>query len=191
VRYYVSLGPDSADVFGAPPQNTNDVLRSGPQNTDQEWVVDLQDLPSGALSVSVNGRKVDADVHAVGEQLSVRVNGQMVDLTTEGAAPKVGVIGRGYRTYVAVESERQRAANAVRKGANRGSENLVRAPMPGRIVKVLVSRGEVVVAGQALLVMEAMKMENELKAKAPSTIAEVHVAAGEAVEGGAKLVTLA
>jgi biotin carboxyl carrier protein len=62
--------------------------------------------------------------------------------------------------------------------------------MPGRIVKVLVAKGDAVKAGQALLVMEAMKMENELKAKADATIAEVHVIAGAAVEGGAKLITL-
>jgi biotin carboxyl carrier protein len=187
----VSLGAGSANVLGSGGQNTTDVARPGADAATQEFVVDVQDLPSGALSISVNGRTVEADVQPVGEQLSVRVNGQMVDLTTEGTAPEVGVIGRGYRTYVAVESERQRAANAVKKGGTRGSENVVRAPMPGRIVKILVARGDAVVAGQPLLVMEAMKMENELKAKAPATIGEVHVGPGEAVEGGAKLVTLA
>ncbi len=152
--------------------------------------VDVQDLPSGALSVKVDGRDVDADVTALGEQLSVRVDGKVVDLTTEGTAPDVGVIGRGYRTYVEVESERQRAANAVKKGAARGPDNLVRAPMPGRIVKVLVEKGDAVVVGQALLVMEAMKIENEIKARSAAIIVVVHVEAGAAVEGGAKLVTL-
>lgn len=155
-----------------------------------ESIVEVQDLPSGALSVMVDGQAVNADVVALGEQLSVRIDGKMVDLTTEGSAPRVGIIGRGYRTYVEVESERQRAANAVKKGTGGASENLVRAPMPGRIVKVLVAKGDAVKAGQALLVMEAMKMENELKAKADATIAEVHVVAGAAVEGGTKLVTL-
>jgi biotin carboxyl carrier protein len=168
VRYYVKLGAASV-----------------------ESVVEVQDLPSGALSVMVDGRKIDADVVALGEQLSVRVDGKVVDLTTEGSSPRVGVIGRGYRTYVDVESERQRAANAVKRGGGGASENLVRAPMPGRIVKVLVEKGDAVTAGQPLLVMEAMKMENEIKAKAAATIAEVHVAAGSTVEGGAKLVTLA
>ena len=167
MRYYVKLGAASA-----------------------ESVVEVQELPSGALSVVVDGRRVEADVVAVGEQLSVRVDGKIVDLTTEGASPRVGVIGRGYRTYVDVESERQRVANAVKKGAG-ASENLVRAPMPGRIVKVLVSKGDAVTAGQPLLVMEAMKMENELKAKGDAIIADVHVAAGATVDGGAKLVTLA
>jgi biotin carboxyl carrier protein len=154
--------------------------------------VDVHDLPSGALSVAVGGRRVDADVIALGEQLSVRVDGKVVDLTTEWSdGPRVGVIGRGYRNYVEVESERQRAANAVKKGAGGGSENHLRAPMPGRIVKVLVEAGAVVVAGQAILVMEAMKMENEIKVRGDATIGEIHVTAGATVEGGAKLVTLA
>ncbi len=167
MRYYVKLGAASA-----------------------ESVVEIEELPSGALSVVVDGKKVVADVVSVGGQLSVRIDGKVVDLTTEGASPRVGVIGRGYRTYVDVESERQRVANAVKKSGG-ASENLVRAPMPGRIVKVLVAKGDAVTAGQPLLVMEAMKMENELKAKGDATIADVHVAAGATVEGGAKLVTQA
>jgi biotin carboxyl carrier protein len=156
-----------------------------------EAVVDVHDLPNGSLSVTIDGRKVDADVMALGEQLSIRVDGKVVDLTTEGSAPQVGVIGRGYRTYVEVESERQRAANAVKKGGGGASENVVRAPMPGRIVKVLVNKGDSVTVGQPLLVMEAMKMENEIKAKGAGAVAEVHVVTGAAVESGAKLVTLA
>ncbi len=169
MRYYVKLSEASAEAT----------------------VVDVQDLPGGELSVSIGGRKVDADVVALGKQLSIRVDGKVIDLTTEGSAPRVGIIGRGYRTYVEVESERQQAANAVKKGGGGASENLVRAPMPGRIVKVLVAKGDAVVAGQALLVMEAMKMENEIKAKAPANIGEIHVVAGATVESGAKLVTLA
>lgn len=157
----------------------------------EPMVVDVHDLPNGALEVVAFGRKVDADVIDLGEQLSVRVDGKVVDLTTEGAGPTVGIIGRGYRNYVEVESERQRAANSVKKGGGSGGDNLVRAPMPGRIVKILVNRGDTVAAGQPLLVMEAMKMENEIKAKSAATILDVHVAAGAAVEGGIKLVTLA
>lgn len=64
------------------------------------------------------------------------------------------------------------------------------APMPGLIVRVSVKAGDRVEAGQGLVVMEAMKMENELRATAPGTVKSVEVSAGTAVEKGALLVAL-
>jgi len=170
MRYYVTLDPKP----GAEP-----------------IVVDVKELPSGALEVRVGNDPVEVDVVSLGEQLSVRIDGKVVDLTTEGTPPEIGAIASGHRSYVRVESDRQRAANAAKKGAAGGAERVVKSPMPGRIVKVLVEKGAEVGVGQPLLVMEAMKMENEIKAKAAATIVEVHVVAGATVEGGAKLVTLA
>jgi biotin carboxyl carrier protein len=153
-------------------------------------VVDLHELPSGELNVTIDGRRVEVDVVPVGGQLSVRVDGKVVDLTTEGTPPEMGAVASGHRSYVRVESERERAAEAARKGARKGGDLLVRSPMPGRIVKIFVKNGDRVEAGQALLVMEAMKMENEIKARAACTIVEVHTAPGATVEGNAKLITL-
>jgi biotin carboxyl carrier protein len=61
------------------------------------------------------------------------------------------------------------------------------APMPGKIVRVLVRTGEAVQARQPLIVIEAMKMENELRAAAAGTVAEVLVEEGQSVEAGALL----
>jgi biotin carboxyl carrier protein len=84
-----------------------------------------------------------------------------------------------------------RAADSAKKGSGSAGGGVVKSPMPGRVVKVLVAKGDKVQAGQGLLVLEAMKMENEVKAKAAGTVTEVHVTTGSAVEGNAKLVTLA
>ena len=62
--------------------------------------------------------------------------------------------------------------------------------MPGRIVKVLVSAGDTVVAGQGIVIVEAMKMENELRAEIDGTVETIHVHADDRVEGNANLVTL-
>ena len=53
-------------------------------------VVDLHELPSGELNVTIDGRRVEVDVVPVGGQLSVRVDGKVVDLTTEGTPPEMG-----------------------------------------------------------------------------------------------------
>ena len=67
---------------------------------------------------------------------------------------------------------------------------ILKAPMPGLVVKVLVEPGQTVGQGQSLVVLEAMKMENELKAPAAATVGAVSVRAGQAVEKGQALVTL-
>jgi biotin carboxyl carrier protein len=60
----------------------------------------------------------------------------------------------------------------------------VGAPLPGKITHVAVRPGDTVAAGDTLLVIEAMKMENELRAGAPGTVAEVRVRAGQTVNAG-------
>ncbi len=60
----------------------------------------------------------------------------------------------------------------------------LKAPMPGLVVRLLAREGEAVVAGQGLVVLEAMKMENELRAGAPGVVASIRVAPGQAVEKG-------
>ena len=64
----------------------------------------------------------------------------------------------------------------------------VQAPMPGKVLQVLVKPGDAVEEGQALLVLEAMKMENMIKAVVAGIVSEVPIAEGEAVEKGALLV---
>jgi biotin carboxyl carrier protein len=170
VRYYVSLEPDSQA---------------------KPVVVDLVELPSGALEARIDDRPVELDVAYLGAQLSARVDGQVVDLTIEGSPPEVGAVASGHRSYVRVESERMRAAEQAKKATVGAGDRVVKAPMPGRVVKVLVAKGDVVEVGRGLVVLEAMKMENEVRAKVAGTVAEVHVKPGATVEGSAKLVTLA
>ena len=64
------------------------------------------------------------------------------------------------------------------------------APMPGKVVRVLVEAGDAIVARQPLVVVEAMKMENELRAGRDGTVAEVHACEGVSVDAGALLVVI-
>ncbi len=98
--------------------------------------------------------------------LGVHVNGRQVALTIS-------------------ESGRAR----VRGGAaahGHGPQRLL-APMPGKVVKVLVRPGDAVEAGQGLIVVEAMKMENELRAAKAGRVASVAVTEGQSVDAGAVL----
>lgn len=169
MRYYVSLDP-AAQV--------------------EPTVVDVTELPTGQLEVTLGGKVVPVDAVWLDGSASIRVGGRVVDLTVEGQPPELGAVASGHRSYVRVESERQRSAAAAQQGSAGKSEKTIKAPMPGRVVRMLVAAGATVEAGATLCVIEAMKMENEVKAKAAATVVEVHVAEGTAVEGGGKLFTL-
>jgi biotin carboxyl carrier protein len=74
-------------------------------------------------------------------------------------------------------------------GSGSGPQRLV-APMPGKVVRVLVKAGDTVTARQPVVVVEAMKMENELRATSAGVVKSVEVAAGTVVEKGTLLVAL-
>ena len=97
----------------------------------------------------------------------------------------------GYRFEVEALDERTRAIRdlSAANAAPTGPAPII-APMPGMIVRVNVSVGDRVEAGQGIVVMEAMKMENELRATAAGTVNSVNVTSGTAVEKGALLVEL-
>lgn len=69
-----------------------------------------------------------------------------------------------------------------------GGGGVVKALMPGRVVRVLVNKGDAVQKGGGLLILEAMKMENEIQAPVDGVVDEIFVSSGDTVEGGAELV---
>jgi len=94
-------------------------------------------------------------------------------------------------TEVRVETERERQVKRYAFGSGNSHKRLeVRAPMPALIARVEVVVGEEVSAGQGLLVLEAMKMENEIKAHQPGNVKEVFVTNGATVEKGQLLMLL-
>jgi len=97
----------------------------------------------------------------------------------------------GYRFDAEALDERTRAIRD-QSAASAAPVGLapVRAPMPGLIVRVNVTPGDEVEAGQGVVVMEAMKMENELRTTAAGRVRSVEVTPGTAVEKGAVLITL-
>ncbi|HEX3777442.1 MAG TPA: biotin/lipoyl-containing protein [Polyangiaceae bacterium] len=95
----------------------------------------------------------------------------------------------GGRFQVRAQSERERAAQRTQLNDARGSKQIL-APMPGRIVRVACAPGARVSKGDALVVIEAMKMQNELRAKLDGVVREVRVTTGANVERGAVLVEL-
>ncbi|MEM6962785.1 MAG: biotin/lipoyl-containing protein [Myxococcota bacterium] len=152
--------------------------------------MDVQVTEGNSVQVSISGRQVEADIQPVPGGVNLIADGKVVDLMVGGPSPDLRVASGGTRASVRVLNERNRRRRRSDSSAD-GTAKELRAPMPGRVVKVLVAEGEEVVEGQPLVVVEAMKMENELRAQSGGKIARVSVSEGQSVEGGALLVAFA
>lgn len=97
----------------------------------------------------------------------------------------------GERFEIEVQDDRSKQIEALTgQGRKAAVGGVVKAPMPGLVVRVEVTAGQAVEVGEGLVVVEAMKMENELRASHNGMVEHVHVKAGDRVEKGAPLITL-
>lgn len=98
----------------------------------------------------------------------------------------------GRRLTAEVVDERTRAIRAMTRATSGPTgPRPVKAPMPGLVVRIEVAVGDAVTAGQGVLIMEAMKMENELRADAPGIVARINATPGQAVEKAMVLIEFA
>jgi biotin carboxyl carrier protein len=142
----------------------------------------------GRYTVRLEGREMEVDVRDAGPHtMSLIVDAQSHEIAIERSEGGYRVAVRGEVLDVGLV-EGARGAAAPRRAS--GGPARVQAPMPGKLVRVLVSAGEEVGAGQGLVVMEAMKMENEIRAPRAGRVKEAPVREGQAVETGALLVLL-
>jgi len=152
------------------------------------------------------GRERTADVTSSPESLQVRLDGGepvevtllgRADVTTVSVGGRVFTLLRAANGEVVAERTRlgatlsARSAEALRRGGGAADAGaLVRSPMPGRVLKVLVTEGASVDAGAPVVVIEAMKMENELVATRAGVVKSVRVRAGDTVERDAPLLEI-
>lgn len=155
----------------------------------REREVDVVVAPSGAIAVTLDGAPYTGDIRPIPGGFSLRDGGRVRDVLVASPAPgEVHLAAGPHRAKAELTSDQARKARGA--GAATAKKEL-RAPMPGRVVKVLVAKGVEVTPGQPLVVIEAMKMENELRATAAATVQDVHVVEGASVEARALLVTFA
>ena len=129
-------------------------------------------------------RELDAEILPGGGALSLRRDGRMhlIDLTPREAPGAVAASVDGRAVDLTVMDELRALAQEAREAA--GGDGAVKAEIPGLVVAVNVAAGDAVSAGDTLLVLEAMKMQNEIAAPIDGTVGEVLVEAGQSVNAG-------
>ena len=143
----------------------------------KDYSVTITDFTATTADVEVNGNKYSVGIKDLGIE-------QVADLKPQFsavAAPAGSPIATG---GVAA------AEPTLHKPASIANASAIMSPLPGLIQKILVKVGDTVTAGQNLLVMEAMKMENEIQAKSAGTVTAINVKEGDSVEEGIELVVI-
>jgi biotin carboxyl carrier protein len=145
--------------------------------------------------VTIGGRRIVASVAESGGRWSM-----LLGESRTWRSYEVSIEGRGNGDHIVHVNGQAIPVSiveprAVRRRAHVGERRdagsvVIAAPMPGRIVKVLVKPGDIVAARQGVVVVEAMKMENELRATRAGTVAEVRVSEGMSVEARSILVVI-
>jgi len=156
--------------------------------TESLGEVEVEVLRHGAsYRVRIGERWLEADFVSVGPFVrSLRLDdGTQLSLTHHCNDNKHEISFGG--ATVTVDIIDPLAAKRRRREDEIGSSGVVKALMPGRVVRVLVAKGEAVRKGAGLLILEAMKMENEITAPADGTVDELFVEPGQTVEAGAEL----
>jgi glutaconyl-CoA/methylmalonyl-CoA decarboxylase subunit gamma len=148
--------------------------------------------PDGRFRISIDGVEHGVDAAALRPgswSLIIAGRSYQVDLDHRrgGIAASVGA---GEVMLQVEDALHRRLASAAGTRAPARGES-IRAPIAGKVVKVLVAVGDQVAPGRAVIVLEAMKMENELAAERGGTVSGIHKAAGQAVDTGDLLVELA
>lgn len=161
------------------------------QRDGRETNVHLESTARG-WEVTIEGRVYHVD--------AARVRGSLHSLVIEGAQHEVAVQERGKGVWrvshpggleeIEVMDPIAYLARQAQAAAVPGGPKIVKAQMPGRVVKILAGEGEAVDAGAGVVVLEAMKMENEIQADFAGFVSKLFVATGRAVESGDALFEL-
>ncbi len=165
-KYRVNIGDRQyrVEING---KNVKGVIDGNPVSLDAVWV-------GGSdhdLSLFLDDRNYDLRIDETGDQLTIIHAGLRVDcrIVDEHLAD--------LKTLAGVTEKPQ-------------GKTIVKSPMPGLIVRVLVSAGDNVTKGDRLFVIEAMKMENEVKAPCSGTVTHLTVTTGEAITSGRELLVI-
>ena len=160
-------------------------MKLRPSGQSGELEVEIVSRQGAEVRAKINGREIVAEVQPLASGgATISIDGRRFRIASARRKDTI-MVAVGPRTFVFVR---------VEEGARRGHHGLtapeITAPMPGKVLRVMVKDGDVVSAGQPLVVLEAMKMETTLAAESDAIVKRVAVAAGQMVDHGAVLIEL-
>src|SRR4051794_23872136 len=133
---------------------------------------------------TVDGEAIEANALVTRpDVLSIIIHGRAYEVKRERTPTDTHLWVKNSRFAVEVRDPRSLRSRKSKAGSTEGPQKIA-APMPGKIVRILASAGAVVEAGQGIIVVEAMKMQNEMKSPKAGTVKQLLVAEGATVNAG-------
>ncbi len=157
------------------------------EETRKEWHIGLKKDTSEEWKKIVLPKENYQVGHDGTVSLIFNNSSYLMDLTQQGT--DYTVYTRGSHRNVSILDDERILRDSLMGGRSLGGQENLKAGMPGKIVKIFVKPGDVIKAGEPLLIMEAMKMENEMKASEDVVIDKIHVEEGINIESGSLLIS--
>ncbi len=148
------------------------------------WLINLQEDGGEWVKYEIS----KDDYRLVENAINLIFNGGSYLMDVFGSGTEYTVYTRSSVRNVTIYNDEAILHESLKKGGAMGAADKLAAGMPGKIVKIMVNKGDIVKANQPILIMEAMKMENEMRAAADVKVKDVLVKAGDSVESGQNLV---
>lgn len=153
-------------------------------NGNRTATIDLHNRVGSKAIITVDGKKYDIDVVEVEQGVySIIYNGKSYNVELiQGETSKKYIVNTFAKTFnIDIIDAEAKYISSRNKGAEMEGANQISSPMPGKVVRIPVSVGDQVLAGQTLIVVEAMKMQSEFKASGDKVVREILVKEGDVV----------
>lgn len=158
---------------------------------EREVTISIEELGGSNYKVAIDGVEHVVDAQRItGNLWSVLYGNESfeVDVTPLPAEEYEVLINGDCHKFTLMNEQRRAMIRAGGKGS--AGKAMLTSPMPGKVVKLLVTEGQEVEAGQGVIVVEAMKMENELRSPRAGIVAEVRATEGALVDANAVLIVI-
>ena len=152
--------------------------------TRRAWKINLQEDGHEWVHYDIS----KDDYKLVENAINLIFNGGSYLMDVFGSGTEYTVYTRSSVRNVTIYNDEALLHESLKKGGQLGAGDKLSAGMPGKIVKIMVNKGDVVKANTPILIMEAMKMENEMRTSHDTKIKDILVKAGDSVESGQTLI---
>jgi biotin carboxyl carrier protein len=154
-------------------------------------IKESQNPTESPLTVRIGDKDYQVDYRQLtGSLYSLIMDGRSHQVTVTKGEGGYEVYLRGKTYPVQILDEAAKRLRVSKRGAAASGQQTISAPMPGKVLKLLVKVGDSIQSGQGIVVVEAMKMENEIRSSAPGMVKEIKVSEGNTVNAGEVLVVL-